>query len=57
MAAFNNDKNICYLHRYQYYWQFPYEDIFTHGPAKLSKTEIVLPTYQLYNVTCLIKTT
>ena len=57
MAAFNNDKNICYLHRYQYYWQFPYEDIFTHGPTKLNKTEIVLPTYQLYNVTCLIKTT
>ena len=24
MAAFNNAKNICYLHRYQYYWEFFY---------------------------------
>ena len=50
MAAFDV-KNICYLHRYQYYWQFSYEDILTHGP------KIVLPTYQIYNVTCLIKIT
>ena len=45
MAAFTNVKNNCYLHRYQYYCQFFYESILTHGP------KIVLPTYQIYNVT------
>ena len=51
MAAFTNVRNNCYLHRYQYYCQFFYESILTHGP------KIVLPTYQIYNVTYLIKIT
>ena len=31
--------------------------IFTHGYTKLSKIEIMLPKYQLYNVTYLMKIT
>ena len=46
MAAFNNVKNICYLHLHQYYWQFSCS-------TKLSKIEMVLPAHQLYNMTYL----
>ena len=31
--------------------------IFTHGYTKLSKIEIILPKYQLYSVTYLMKIT
>ena len=46
MTAFHNVK-IFVIHRYhQYYWQFSYSSIFTHGRTKLSKTETVFqPTY------------
>ena len=41
MAAFNNVENICYLHRSQYYWQYSYKSIFTHGPTKLSNRNCI----------------
>ena len=49
MAAFNNFKNIGYLHRYQYYWQFSYYGIFTHGLTKLRNRNCItnVPTILL----------
>ena len=52
ITAFNNVENICYLHRYLVTFLFK---AFSVMVPRNSKLEIVLPTYQPYNSTYIIK--